>query len=165
MQATKPKFEFIEGPHQYLLDGIEIPRVTQVGEAVGAFTGMEFWTEEARQRGSAVHAATHYYDEGDLDYDSVDPTIRPYLDAYILFEEESGFRPDIVEQCFVNEGFRFAGRPDRIKNTVRKSELFPRKCIIDIKTGAREGWHAVQLAGYALLMNEPYGYDRFAPYL
>ena len=56
--------------HLYRVDGIIVPSVTQVLEDVGIvdYSRLPGSTREmALRRGSAVHAACHYDDEGDLD--------------------------------------------------------------------------------------------------
>jgi hypothetical protein len=49
--------------------------------------------EHARWRGTQLHKAVHYYEEGDLDIEDVDGEIKPCFDRYLKWKEESGFIP------------------------------------------------------------------------
>jgi PD-(D/E)XK nuclease superfamily protein len=83
--------------HRYALEGVGLPSVTQVLQAVGIidFSGIpQPILLAARDRGSAVHAAAHYYNENDLDVEAFAaefPGYWPYLEAWITFRRESGF--------------------------------------------------------------------------
>lgn len=79
-----PTFEFIEEGHKYLLEGVQIPSVTQV--LPYNYNG-DF--EYARQKGIYVHKAIELYNKDILDEDSLDPALIPYLDAYKLFLEQN----------------------------------------------------------------------------
>jgi hypothetical protein len=49
--------------------------------------------EHARWRGTQLHRAIHYYEEGDLDIEDVDGEIKPCFDRYLEWKDESGFIP------------------------------------------------------------------------
>lgn len=108
----------------------------------------------AAERGQAVHEACWFYDQDDLDEDSLDEEIKPYVAAYRKFREELNI--EIVEIETPRVGFHgkisFAGRPDRIvRRKIRRgwSQLFP----LDIKTTADMAPAVgVQLAGYSELL-------------
>ena len=117
------------------------PGVTSILKDVGIVDD-RFFDDYSRDRGKAVHLATALYDRDELDEDSVDPIIRPYLDSWIRFREESGFVPDLIEQIVWNENFRYAGTLDRAGVMNGKS------WVIDIKSGVVQQWTAIQISGY-----------------
>ena len=147
------RVEFNPEKHEY--DGGRKISVTKALVRAGLIDTAWF-TEFGRDRGSAVHLATRYYDEGDLDIDSIDPAVRPYLDAYRAYREETGWIWSAIEEPMAGAGF--AGTPDRIAKA-------PTKAIIDIKTGAFQPWHSIQLAAYAAMTGDPFRYERIGLYL
>lgn len=129
--------------HKYFIQDVCVPSVTQVLKECGIIDD-RFYTEEARERGKAVHLATQLLDEDDLDWDSLDPSLEGYVRAYERFKTESGFVPVLIEERVYNPVSMYAGTLDRtgyfsnIKN----------KTLIDIKSGAPEPWAAIQTAAY-----------------
>lgn len=114
-----PKFKFIEENHTYWLDDIQIPSVTQV--LPYNFFGND--SEYNKDRGSKVHKMIELYNMKNLDEESLDPILIPYLQGYKKFVAENGT---------------------------------PKNCIIDIKTGTPQPAVPLQLAGYALLIEEAF---------
>lgn len=159
--AREDVLTFESEDHLYRLNGTVVLSVTQAIELAGLCES-EWFTEESRWRGIAVHRATHYLDEGDLDMTTVDPMIDGYLAAYVRFKEETRFRPGRIEQPRFHARLRYAGTPDRVVEEA--SEVIPRS-VIDVKTGAPQPWHREQTAGYANLMPNPWLYRRFGLYL
>lgn len=134
--------------HKYVVAGRELPGVTTVLSAVGIIDYSmipERIREQALERGSYVHEATAMDDRGELDYDSLDPRLVPYLDAYRAFRDESGFVPEIIEEPVASESMGYAGTPDRL------GKLGRQKIILDIKTGSVPDWAGLQLAAYKQL--------------
>ena len=80
-----------EERHEYAIDGVLRPSVTQTLKDAG-LTYDQWYTEEARLRGKAVHAACQLLDEDDLDWDSVLPEYRGYVTAWERFKRDSGFQ-------------------------------------------------------------------------
>ncbi len=142
--AEPPSIHFDADAHVYTVDGIVRPSVTQVLSGVGLIDD-RWYTDEARARGSAVHAACHYLDEGDLDWSSVAAEIRPYLSGWEKFKADTGVELLSLEQPVYNSLLGFAGTLDR-KAILQGLE---KEWILDIKTGGPEDWHRLQLAAYA----------------
>ena len=119
------------------------PRVTAVLKCVGLCPAYGPEAELARVRGTALHAATHMDDEGDLDDASVDDAVRPYLEQWRKFRAE--LQPVIVgiEEEVRHEGLRYVGHLDR------RVVMAGREGILDIKSGAEQPWHRLQLSGYS----------------
>ena len=133
--------------HLYALDGQPLPSVTQILEATGVcdYSYLPPATRRmALGRGSAVHSATQFDDEGDLDEAGLDDELVPYLSAWRRFRAETGFTPDLIEYQDWHRTYRYAGTLDR-------RGVFPdgSKAILDIKTNSSEGWVRLQLAAYA----------------
>ena len=108
------------------------PSVTQVLKPLEDWFGVPASVlEHAAERGRAVHLATQFHDEGDLDEDTVHPEVMPYLKAYYRFLEEA--RPEWmgIEQIVHHERMGYCGMLDRhgVLHGVKKAP----ECILDIK--------------------------------
>jgi len=136
------ELRFIEETHEYFLGLEKLPSVTRILQDVG-FVNTDFFTEEAAIRGTAVHMATQYLDEGCLDWDTVAEEYLGYVDAYRKFKRDSGFKPIISEGMDYHRTMKYAGQFDLV------GELNRRHVIIDKKTGVEQYWWKYQLAGYA----------------
>jgi len=90
-----------------------LPSVTEILAAEG-FIDDRFFDEWSRDRGTYVHLATHLDDMGDLDEDTVDPVIVPYLEAWRRFKKESGFMVEQSEISLASKAYHYAGTIDRI---------------------------------------------------
>jgi hypothetical protein len=99
--------------HVYTLNGLPLPSVTGILKAEG-FIDDAFFTEESRVRGTYVHLATHYDDQGELDEDTLDPVIVPYVEAWRKFKRESGFIVEQSETPMASSSYHYAGTPDVI---------------------------------------------------
>src|SRR5262245_41208840 len=89
------------------------PRVTEVLRDAG-LVDTAWYTEESRDRGTAVHLATRYLDEGALDRDSLaDASARARLAQYERFLLE--VRPTIhaIEERVFHPIYRYEGTRDR----------------------------------------------------
>jgi hypothetical protein len=94
-------------------DGSHPPSITGILRDEG-FINTAFYDEWSRDKGSMVHLACRYDLTGELDEETLDDEIRPYLSAFRKFMSESGF---IVERCEVpgiNTTYKFAGTPDLV---------------------------------------------------
>ena len=140
---------FDPATHTYTLDGVVLPSVTQILQSVGLinFSGI---SPDVLQRvadfGTAVHLATALDDVGDLDEETLDPNLWPYLTAWRCFRrDEMGLQKFFeIEQPLAHPDYGFAGTPDRIGAMI----------IIDIKTSTVvPPWTGLQLAAYSVLAN------------
>jgi hypothetical protein len=110
--------EFISDGHIYTdapVDGVGrlYPSVTTILKAEG-FIDTRFYDDWSRDRGSMIHLATAYDDAGELDEESLDPVILPYLVAWRKFRKESGFGLGLIEPPMMSTAYKYAGTPDRI---------------------------------------------------
>lgn len=136
---------FIEEGHRYLLDGVEIPSVTQIIKPLYDFSGIsQARLDYASERGTAVHKATELSDMDDLDEDALDPVIVPYLDAWKKFRFEMGVEIIGMEQQLYSTTHKYAGTFDRIAVIDGDSWLLDIKATASLSPAV-----GVQLAGYA----------------
>ena len=143
--------EFDAAAHRYSLDGRKFLSVTTALEEAGLIDS-RWWTEEACIRGTHVHAAIALDREGDLDDESLDPVLRPYVDAYRRFLHESGFEVDASEERVCDELLGAAGTLDVRGRLPRPALKHPGIDILDIKTGAVPSWVGYQTAAYARML-------------
>lgn len=94
---TTPDFVFDATSHAYTLSGVALPSVTGILRAAGMYPNVEWYTPDARERGTRVHEYTAALDEGWLDESAIPEIVRPYLDAYKDFLSTSGFKPTLIE--------------------------------------------------------------------
>lgn len=116
--------------------------------------------EVAQRRGKMVHLACQYFDAGELDLETVDVRILPYVTAYIKFRAECQVKPIAVEQRISHKLMGLSGTPDLI------AFVNGRRAVIDRKTGNPDSRPArLQTGGYKVLWEayrplEPI-YDRY----
>lgn len=131
--------------HVYRISGEAVPSVTQILKAEG-FINTAFYNDYNRDRGSAIHKAIHLYEQDDLDEESLDPAIRPYLDDWIMVKRSLGLVVSASERVMAHPTLRFAGTADILGTNEGGNPV-----LIDIKTGGPEPWHGLQLAAYEIL--------------
>lgn len=146
---------FDEEPHTYSYRGKQYQSVTQVIRLAGL--GDDFSAvhpdrmEYAQRRGSMVHLACQYFDEGCLDLSTVDDAIRGYVEAYILFRAQRPLKVIAVEKRMVDVDLQVAGTPDLI------CFIDGRRSVVDHKTSQHMSRAmGLQTAGYKLLWNSLY---------
>ena len=145
-----PGLTFDADKHVYTdASGRRLLSVTQVIERAGLVQGMEFFTEEARDRGRAVHSAIHYLDDGDLDEESIHPVIRPYLDAYRKWQAETQAQSLFSEIALADVNRGFAGTLDSL---CWMPMVGPDLFLVDFKSGEYQHCSAVQIAAYRELV-------------
>lgn len=162
--------EFDHDRHLYQSDGRPVPSVTQVLHAAGLIDST-WYTDESRDRGTAVHMACHYIDEegphgelGNLDPEWMERSpYAGYVRAYLAFKQDAGFHQELVEKRLVHQ-LGYCGTVDRTGFFGQQIALGA-NVVLDIKTGIHEEWHRVQLAAYAACMPRPMGMRRFNLYL
>jgi len=131
--------------HEYRKDGVVVPSVTQILSAEG-FVDSRWFDEWSRGRGSMVHKAIEFYNEGDLDEDTLDPVLVPYVEAWKEFKELTRCKIVLAEQMVCSEIYGYAGTLD-IFGAIDDQEI-----IIDLKSGAVSKATGLQLAAYALTL-------------
>ena len=105
--------DFDKEQHIYRSNGIVIPSVTQILLAEH-FIDETWFTEWSRDKGSMVHLAIKYDIAGELNEETLDEEIRPYLSAFRKFMSETGFKVERSEIPAINIIYYYAGTPDLI---------------------------------------------------
>lgn len=144
----RPAIEFDEANHLYFVGGKPMPAVSEILSPLIDFGRVPpDVLEFARLRGTAVHKATELHDLGTLDEDSVDDNVRPYLDAWKEFRNDTGFIPMYIEHRVYSENYGYCGTIDR-HGLMTKLSGSP-GAVIDIKTPVQLGpVVGLQLAAY-----------------
>jgi len=142
----------------------DCPSVTQILECAGLLSTLKDVPadvlELAKVRGTYVHKASVLIDQGKLNWDSLDPELRPHCEAYRDWQQTTRFRPLMAEKPLINRETRHAGTPDRVG--IVDCHL---PAIVDLKSGIYSPHTGLQLAGYAALFGTAIPFLRFGLYL
>lgn len=127
-----------------LPDGRTIPHVTAVLSATGVSTDFAALRagggriasaiDMAAARGTAVHADCHAYDDDDLDWNTVDSRVRPYVTAWVACRDAMGLLTvaHARERRIYHPTYHYTGILDGV--FLRANE----RILLDIKTGDPE---------------------------
>lgn len=145
---------FNEAAHEYTKEktNIVFPGVTSILNAAGFGDWMRNVDpadlDYARDRGTAIHRACQWHDDGSLDWSSVGEAIKPYVDAYAEWRVQSKFKTRWSELPMIHPTLGFAGTADLI------GDMDGELAIGDLKSSASlNSSVALQLAGYADLID------------
>lgn len=139
--------------------GIVVPSVTQAMALAGLDPYRHVprrYLERAAAIGTAVHQATHFLDEGDLDLETLDQAIHGHVLAWQRFKVEEDFTPLEIERrglCVDENGeLAFGFCLDRL------GMLKGEPALLDLKTPKKitkfmEFCYGVQTAGYSRAVN------------
>lgn len=142
------KFRFDPSDHSYYLGDRRLIGVSEAIQAAGLkdFSRVDPTVlERAQQRGTAVHAACHYLDDGDLNWATVSPEIEPYVRAWERFKSDTGLIINETEHPRYHATLGFAGTPDRLVT------LGGNRGTIDLKTYSPDDVAGIQLVAYSYL--------------
>lgn len=135
-----PAATFDAATHEYTIRGRIVPSVTQVLDRAG-LVDASWYTPAAAQRGTYVHEVCALFDRDELDWESIDESLKGYVTGWAKFRRLMPAKFDVIEEPFWSEEHCFGGTIDRAWNGI----------IGDIKTGAFPDWLALQLGGYSIL--------------
>jgi hypothetical protein len=145
------------------MDGERLPSITQM-LTISGHSDDTWYTQESADRGTAIHQAATRFDLGALELADVPEGHRGSVSAYIAASR--ALRPvwELIEVAMVDPTWTWCGRPDRIGRV-----LGSRACL-EIKSGAPEPSHSLQLALQAILVAGQGGlpaelYARYGLYL
>lgn len=114
MGAREP-LTFDEASHTYRFLGAVVPSVTQLLQPMSDFSRVPRDVLEAkRELGHQVHYACQLDDENDLDEDSVEEAIEPYLAAWRKFRTDTGCAVLANEKRVFEPIYQYAGTLDRV---------------------------------------------------
>jgi len=134
--------------HRYSSGDVALVSVTQAIREAGLMGDTSYFTDEARDRGTAVHQMVEFYDQGDLDEDGLDPALRPYLDAYHWFLHDHQPTWSHIEARRADLTLRYAGTVDRAGTLATTKHAV----VLDVKSGTPALWHRLQLSAYRRLV-------------
>ncbi len=118
-------------------------RVTEILRLNG-LVDLQWLTDHARDKGSAVHLATELDDRGDLDEASVHPEVAGRLESWRRFKRESGVVIEEIESPIEHVAMGYRGTPDRVVLWVGSRWIF------DLKPPSKIPAHRLQLCGYVM---------------
>lgn len=127
--GARDMLDFDEATHTYRLLGAPVPGVTSILAPLVDLSGIPRATLEAkRQLGQDVHFACQLLDEDDLDEDSVEEHVAPYVQAYRKFKAETSAAVLLNEHKVAEPMFMYAGTLDRVM------QINGAKWLVDLKT-------------------------------
>ncbi|MCX6553146.1 MAG: hypothetical protein NTY02_19455, partial [Acidobacteria bacterium] len=132
--------------------GRVLPSVTEILRGVG-LVDTTFFTEDGRTRGRYVHEALALDHDGALDDETLDPALRPFVDAWRACKRDKDFRVLAFEQGVCDAVRGYAGTYDLLVREGDNSLLAP--ILIDIKSGQPSPWVCLQTAAYARASKTP----------
>lgn len=162
---------FSPGGHRYLYKDRVVPSVTQILEGVGHIN-KKFFPPGAAARGASIHALTAYLDRGEAPLSFFRGAMYyDVLTGWDLFTRmyEPSFQG--VELITMDKDALWAGTIDRVCTIDSPSARQKLKldkgqvCYLDLKTGLKQAWHALQLEGYRQTADNPKDVAIFGVYI
>jgi hypothetical protein len=128
------------------------PHVTDILKDAGLIDATWF-SEEARDFGTAVHSAIQFLLDDDLDEDALDPAVGLRVASFKRFLFEcGGFNTHQTEYHVEDPIIGYQGTLDILGAFVSTPAI---TAIIDLKNGQPQPWHALQLAAYGHAISVP----------
>lgn len=150
-------FTFDEAAHEYRVDGVRYPSVTEIIRPLSAD-----WLariphdvlERKRAFGVAVHKACEWDDDGELDDGATDPRVMGCVNAWRAFRRALNVQVIENETRLYHPTLLIAGTLDRFVRMDTNRTIGGRDFwLLDIKTSDEpHESYGVQLAGYLLLI-------------
>jgi hypothetical protein len=125
--------------HRYYWGTREVPSVTTILKNGAA----SFAPDASRKRGTMAHAITAMMDHWTIGLEDVPDDYRGFAVAWQAFKDKELFVPSEIEVPGIDAEKRYAGTIDRIGTVGDRG-----RWVLDIKTGLRNAWHDLQVAGY-----------------
>ena len=147
-EKRDPTFEFLEEPHEYVLQSRRLWSATGVISFVGWADGQEYYRPEHLIRGSNVHILTHHEDNGTLESSFVDDAYIGYLMAYQEFKRVWNFVPRVMETPMYHPQHFYGVTPDR-EGLILDGDA----AIIELKSGVMPWWTKYQTAAQDMAIN------------
>lgn len=150
--------EFDEAQHEYKLDGRPVPSVTRVISNVPEDLLLNSAFIRKTAIGTMVHKICDKLKEGaEIDYSAIGEEIKPYVDGYLKFLDQSGYRLVGTEERVFSKKYKYAGTVDDIRINP-KGQL----AILDIKTSTVVSpTTKLQTAAYAAAIDEMGTYKEY----
>lgn len=127
---TADALQFEPVGHVYSVGGRRLPSVTGVLQALDTFENVPLaFLEAAREFGSHVHTAVHLFNIDELDHDTLDSALIPYLDGWCSFLRDTRAQVIESERRVHSKRLGVAGTLDSLMAWHDLPE------VIDVKTG------------------------------
>jgi hypothetical protein len=133
--------QFSEEGHEYTLEGIHIPSVSELMSPI--LSDFEIDPKYA-ERGTAVHTLTELWDTDLYLPELADDELTPYMMAYEDFHDQYDVEIIQLEEIVFNPTLMYAGRLDRVWRIGGADHL------TDIKTGGKYKQHLFQGCAYRM---------------
>ncbi len=149
-------FRFDPSVHAYIdvTTGAEYPHITSLLKQAGLVDDTWF-TPESRERGSVIHRWSTEYDLGAVSREDIllvdEPKYKGWFAAHVSAMDVIQPTWKHIEEPFVHEDFHYGGRPDRA------GFVHGAISVLEIKSGAPEDAHPIQLALQAMLVESVVG--------
>jgi hypothetical protein len=140
---TSATLSFNEEPHEYRLDGVRLPHVTGILEAMGLTP--PFPPGPYRVRGKRVHDASVLFDMGVLGDYEVGDEVMGYIRSYERLYKDFPFKWTRMEHATYDRQLLVAGTIDRV------GTIWGGKAVADLKTGEPGRAVELQTAAYACM--------------
>lgn len=147
---------FNEELHEYHWNGKKVPGVTTILAPMSSWDMVpEDIMRRAQEFGTHVHTAIDLMLKDDLDYDSLDPALKPYVDAAAKFIDERNAEIEASEIKLFSDKRKFAGTADAVLRIPAKNY---QRLLVDWKTGmAKPITVGPQTSAYADMYKEMFG--------
>lgn len=135
---------FIEETHEYIVDGVVYPSVTQVISSAGLnnYNNVDKYVlERSANFGTAVHKAIELHSKNVLDKTTLDESLLPYISAWDTFCKDFSFKSEMQEYRSFSSSLKVGFTIDHIGND----------SILDIKTGTPKPADIIQVSTYNYL--------------
>jgi hypothetical protein len=152
--GTEEGLEFDREHHILSVKGAKMPSVTQILRHEGIIPENPFVTSYGLLRGTYVHKATELWDKETLDEDTLDETIRPYLECYKVARADMPRGIKSIEKKLWHPIWKYAGIIDREMDgdtccilylTPGKSRLYDLKPVENIRASLNVGLSALNV--------------------
>jgi hypothetical protein len=142
---------FDEPTHTYRLLDVVVPGVTQILQPLVDFSHIRpDVLETKRDLGKRVHLACQLDDEGDLDEESIEADVAPYLAGWRAFLRDSGARVVENERQVLEPFLLYAGTLDNVLSIDRVRWVVDKKTSFDVPMSA-----GPQTAAYMRALGDP----------
>jgi len=141
--------KFDESEHIYKVEGRIVPSVTQI---IGAVRPDKPYhgRGSAAEKGTQVHKALQYFDEGLLD--ECPEEYMGYLAAYEFFKDSADWMPLEHNKRVYHEKLSYCGTID----VIGLYEGIP--ALLDFKTGQKDDSHLIQVTAYRMAIGYEIGF-------
>lgn len=114
-------------------------------------------------RGTKVHLACHYLDQGILNWKTVHPKIEGFVKSYQLGKHQLGWTVLHSEMLVFDNHHRFAGQLDKVIELGPKWKTPGAIAQGDLKSGSPHPSHGIQTAAYNIGLAREYPQYRNIP--